>query len=162
VGTLNEDLYINGTLQAKSFVPPAGSVLNASVVGLAGISASKLQHQYQQVYAQPNATATTETKAIHLVYGLTSSILAFKTGSIVANIGAATVTVDLKKNGSSVLSAPVTLNNANTGRVAVSATVTGTTGAAGDLYEVVVTATAGGGTLATGVFAELIINEDAQ
>jgi hypothetical protein len=97
-----------------------------------------------------------------VIYGVSGTLLSFKAGSIVANIGAATVTLDLKKNGVTALSAVITLNNANTARVAVSGTLSVTTLAAGDVLEVVATATAGGGTLATGVFAELRWKEDAQ
>jgi hypothetical protein len=68
------------------------------------------------------------------------------------------VTVDLRKNGTTVLSAVITLNNANTARVAVAGALSVTTLVAGDVLEVV-TATAGGGTLATGVFAIVTVNE---
>jgi hypothetical protein len=44
----------------------------------------------------------------------------------------------------------------------VAGTVTTATLAAGDLLEVVITATAGGGTLATGVFCQVVTDESAQ
>jgi hypothetical protein len=156
------DVFVAGSLGSTSFVPAAGSITNAAVASLAGIDQSKLQHQHRAGYHQPNTTATTETKTVGVIYGVSGTLLSFKAGSIVANIGAATVTLDLKKNGVTALSAVITLNNANTARVAVSGTLSVTTLAAGDVLEVVATATAGGGTLATGVFAELRWKEDAQ
>jgi hypothetical protein len=156
------DVFVAGTLAGTVTTPSAGSVTNTAVAALAGIDQSKLQHQHRDDYAQPNTAATTETKPRAVVYGVTGSLLSFKAGSIAACIGAATITVDLKKNGVSVLSAPITLNNANTARVAVVGTISSAGLVAGDLLEVVVTATAGGGTLGTGVFAETRWKEDAQ
>jgi hypothetical protein len=39
------------------------------------------------------------------------TVVAFVAGAVVPNVGAATVTVNLLKNGTTVLSAVVTLNN---------------------------------------------------
>jgi hypothetical protein len=157
------DLYVPGTLGCGNFSPAAGAVKKAAIDPFANLPYTAHQSRPSPTYAQPNAAATTETKVVHVVYGATGTILAFRAGSIVANIGAATVTVDLKKNGVSVLTGVITLNNANTARVAVA----GTLGAslalvAGDVLEVVCVATAGGGTLATGVFAQAVLSEDAQ
>lgn len=157
------DLYINGNLSSKTATPAAGSIVNASVASNAGISATKVQHQHRHVFTQPNTSATSETKAIYVCYGATGTVIAFSAGSIAAAVGAATVTVDLKKNGSSILTAVITLDNANTARVVEAGTLTGSTSlVAGDLLEVVTVATAGGGTLPTGVYAVVTINEDAQ
>lgn len=141
---------------------PALAVGNSAIAAAAGIEASKLQHQHQPVFAQPNTTATSETRALHVCYGATGTVIAFRAGSIAINAGAATVTVDIKKNGTSILSAPITLNSSNTNRVVAAGTISTPGLVAGDLLEVVTVATAGGGTLATGVYAQAIITEAAQ
>lgn len=163
MGRLDEDLHVNGTFTCKAMAAPAGSITAAAIAAAAGIPATKLQHQHELTFGQPNTTAATETRVVHVVYGTTGSILAFKAGSIGVCAGAATITVDLKKNGTSVLSSPITLNSGNAARVAVAGTLSGSpTLAAGDVLEVVVTATAGGGTLGTGLFASVVLTEDAQ
>lgn len=89
-------------------------------------------------------------------------INAVKVGSIAAAIGDSTVTVDVKKNNVSVLSSTVTLNSSNTARVAVSGTVNSTVDdvVAGDWIEVVITISTGTGTLPTGVFVQVEIDEN--
>jgi hypothetical protein len=73
------------------------------------------------------------------------------------------VTVDLKKNGVSILTSVITLDSGNTNRVVEAGTISGDgTLAAGDWLEVTIAISAGTGTLATGVYAELILNEDAS
>jgi hypothetical protein len=158
----DEDVYVNGTLASKTFKAPNGAITDAMVSPLAGIQASKLEHQNRVGYAQPNSAATSETKGLYVCYGAAGTIIDFRAGSIAACVGAATVTIDLKKNGVSVLSAPITLDNANAARVAEAATITTAGLAVGDWLEIVIVATVGGGTLATGLFVVATIQEDAQ
>lgn len=122
-----------------------------------------MRHQHAQRYSQPNTAATTETKVVHVCQGTSGTVRKFSAGSIVVALTTATVTVDLRKNGTTILTAPITLNNANTARVAVNATLASAGAAAlvaGDVLEVVITATASGGTLPTGVFTALRVDED--
>jgi hypothetical protein len=161
-GTWPGDLYVRGNLAAQSFSPPAGSITDAAIVALAGISASKLRHQHRKLFSQPNTTATTETRVLHIVVGATGTVTSFSAGSIVANIGAATVTANLMKNGVSILTGAITLNNANTAYVPSAGVIASAGVVAGDVLSVVLTATAGGGTLATGVFAQVSLDEDYQ
>jgi hypothetical protein len=76
-------------------------------------------------------------------------------------VGGATVTVDVKKNGATVLSSVITLDSGNTARIMENGTLSGTTLAAGDFLEAVIVATAGGGTIPTGLLVQVIIDEDA-
>lgn len=156
------DLFVNGNFRATSMTMAGGVIANAQVAAGAGIDTTKLNHRHHFRFSQPNTTATTETKAIGRVYGATGTLVAFYVGSIGIMAGAATVTVDLKKNGATMLSAVVTLNNANAARVAVAGALASTALVAGDLLEVVTTATAGGGTLGTGVFAFATVDETAN
>lgn len=158
------DLQVTGALRAGTFTLPANAVTDTTVLAAAGISASKLQHQYSATYSNASlTTVATERRVLHYIYGATGTILAFRCGSVVANIGAATVSVQLKKNGSNILSSATVLDNANTAYIVENEA--GFTSAAllvGDVLEVDITATAGGGTLATGFFCALILREDAQ
>lgn len=156
------DLRITGNLSCYTFSPPDGSIDNAAIEAAAGIAATKLEHQYQPVFAQANSTATAETRALHVVYGTAGEVLAFRAGSIAKCTGDSTVTVDLKKNGSSILTGVITLDSGNTNRVVEAGTISSGALATGDLLEVVIAVSAGTGTLATGVYAQAIINEDAD
>jgi len=153
------DVYITGSLGSKTFSPPDASITNASVKAAAGISATKLEHRFQRVLAQANTAAADETRVVHVVYGATGAIVAFSAGSIAKAVGDAITTVDLKVNGSSVLSAVITLDSANTNRVAEAGTVTTPALVAGDVLEVVIDGTIGTGTLPTGVFAQVTLTE---
>lgn len=154
------DVYVNGTLTGKTLAPSAGCVVDASVSASADIAATKVNHQHRAVFAQANSSAASETRVIYVCYGASGTVVAFSAGSIAAAVGAATVTVDLKKNGTSILTGVITLDNANTARVVEAGTLTGSNSVvAGDVLEVVTVATAGGGTLPTGVFAAATINE---
>jgi len=162
LNTINGDVLVNGVLYAKQMAVPAGTITDAGVSAAAGIQSTKLQQQRGETYTQmaANATVIAERRVVHVVYGATGLLLRFSAGSVVAHIGAAVCTVDLKKNGVSVLSAPITLNSSNVALTPVNATITTTGLVAGDVLEVVTTATAGGGTLATGVFAQVDFQED--
>lgn len=158
--TFSGDVVVPGTLYVGSFVPSAGSVRNAGVAADAAIQATKLQHQYVQHYFK-TGTAATETVPIHVAYGATGTIVAIKAGSIAIAVGAATVTIDLKKNGTTCLSAVITLDSGNTARVVEAGTLTVTDYVTGDFFELVITATAGGGTIPTGLGVVVVFREDA-
>lgn len=157
------NLIVTGRMTPQTGLDiPASSVTDAAVHPTAAISAAKLQHQFEPVYAQASATtAFTESRVLHVVRGATATVEAFHAGSVVACLGAATITVDLKKNGASVLSAPIVLDNANVARVLEAATIASPNLVAGDVLECIITATAGGGTLGTGFFARAIVREAA-
>lgn len=161
--TFPEDVWVAGNLSAKSMTFPAGAVGNADVAGAAGLAATKLEHQYEPVFNQVHGSAAaTERRVIHVVRGATGDLISFKAGVVVANIGAATIDIDLLVNGSSVLSAAIQLDSGDAAYAIVEGTITSATLAVGDVIEVDVTATAGGGTLGQGLFALPVIREDAD
>ncbi len=89
------DVYHAGTETFKAIVLPTGAgapVSNTNIAAGAAIATAKQVHKHRKGYGQPNTTATTETRGIHVCFGATGTVVAFKAGSIVANIGAATVT----------------------------------------------------------------------
>ena len=141
---------------------PSETVTNANIQTGANVTAAKLEHTHRKMYSQ-TGTATAATIPIHLVNGATARNLYVRAGSIAIAIGAATVTIDVKKNGTSVMtsSTPITLNSSNVARTAVELSIATTTAVVSDLYELVITATAGGGTIPTGLFVEFEIDEVA-
>jgi hypothetical protein len=161
MGRLNDSLHVAGTLSSDTLVIPAGTLVNAGVSSIAAIGAEKLDHQHQRVYAQ-NGTAASATQVIHYTVGTTGTVYEFKAGSVTACTGAATITVDLRKNGTTMLTAVITLDNANTAYIAEAGTLSATAVVAGDVLTVVIVATAGGGTLGTGLFVHCKIREKAD
>ena len=158
--TIPSDLHVQGRISAESWTVPASSVSNAAVASDAAIEASKLQHQYLRGYSQPNSAATSVTQVIHVAKAA-GTVEHFDAGSIAKAVGDSTVTVDLKKNGVSILSPVITLDNANSNRVAEAGTISAAAYASGDVFEVTTVATVGTGTLPTGVFAQAVFQEGA-
>ena len=156
--TIQSNTHVNGHLSANTMTIPASAVTKDSILAGTGIEAADMEHVFRPHFSQPNTAATSETRAVHVCRGA-GTILSFEAGSIAKAVGDSTVTVDLKKNGTTVLSAVITLDNANTNRVAEAGTVTVTALADGDVLEVVTVATAGTGTLPTGVFASVNLME---
>src|SRR5262245_780160 len=100
---IDGDTFVNGNLTSKTFTPPAGSIGDAGIQGAAAIQATKLDHQHQDLVTQVHGTAaTTERRVIKTVRGTTAEIVSFRAGVVVANIGAATISIRLKKNGVNV------------------------------------------------------------
>lgn len=159
--TIDGNLTVRGTLLPNVLRIPDGTILDTAVGAGANIDSDKLIHRFRAGYAQANAAAADETRVIYLARAV-GEVTEFLAGSIAKAVGDATCTVDLKKNGTSILSAVITLDNANTNRVAEAGTLTvsPTVLAAGDVLEIVIDGTIGTGTLPTGVFCAATINED--
>lgn len=151
------DVHVGGALTAQSFTPPASSVSNASVQAAADIDASKLKHRYAPVEAQANGTNNVaKTIVRHRVVGATGTVTAFRAGNRTAASGGDSTTVDLKKNGSSILTGVITLNAA-AGTTTQNGTISSGSVVAGDLLEVVVALS--GTNVGQGVWAQPVIDE---
>src|SRR4051812_30646721 len=92
---------------------PANSVGDAQVAtppaAGQGVAANKVIHQHEITYAQESATnAASEKKTIHVCRNA-GTLLDFRAGAVVLLTGADTCTVDLLKNGVSVLTAVISL-----------------------------------------------------
>jgi hypothetical protein len=99
------DYQYTGAIQFSGTVSlPNNTVSAAKIPASAGVEYTKLQQKYVVTYGQ-NGTMTSVTIPLHIVHGVTGGAIGIKAGSIVACIGAATCTIDLKKNGTSVLTA---------------------------------------------------------
>lgn len=165
MATMNRlgDTHVAGTLSCETFTAPDSCIGDDQIETPSGtdngVRATKSQQQYVICYGQ-NATAVTERRVVHTVYGAVSSLVDVDAGAGVACVGAATVTVDVKKNGTTVLSALATLTSSVAAYALAAATISTSTAVAGDVFEVSFTATAGGGTVATRPFVRLVFRED--
>ena len=162
MGRIDEDMQAVGAWTFTRMPSLPAGITNAMVAAGAAIDQSKLQHQHRIVHHQPNSAATSETLPVFRCYGTTATLIEVAVGSIAIAVGAATVTVDIKKNGTTVLSAVVTLDTGNTAYVGELASISVPGMVAGDVLTAVIVATAGGGTLPTGVYIALTIKEDAN
>jgi hypothetical protein len=152
-----------GLVQFLSILLPSGSVTAANIAAAAGVEATKLEHQHREIYRQESdTTVVSEDRVVHVVKGTTGNLKTFRAGSVVANAGAATITVDLHKNGSTILTAPISLDNGDSAYDLVAGVISSEPVVADDVLEVVVVATAGGGTIGKGVFASLDVHEDVS
>jgi hypothetical protein len=69
------------------------------------------------------------------------------------------VTVDLRKNGTTILTSVITISVAQAAYARVAGAIASAAYIAGDVFELVVTATAGGGTLPQGLFVDTVLRE---
>ena len=140
---------------------PSACVGNAQIKTAAGIDAEKLEHQHRKCYAQESdTTAAAESRVVHVVKGTVGVLQAFRAGCVVANVGDSTITVDLLKNGVTLLTAPISLSSADSAYDVVAGTLASAGVVVGDVLEVAIVATVGEGTLGTGVFASLDLHEN--
>jgi len=157
--TIEGDAYHAGTETFRTIVLPSSCILDANVAAGAAIATSKMLHRHFWHFHQDGSAASI-TIPVHEVHGATGSIVALKCGSVVVAIGAATVTIDLLKNGVSILTAALVLDSSNTIRVLEAAAIATAALVDGNWLDLQITAAAGGGTLPTDMLYELIWDED--
>lgn len=155
------DIYVQGNLRADSFSFPSLSIRNADAAADAAFATTKLMHRHHVMYQQESAATAADASHIIYVAQASGTITQFRAGAKVAHIGAAVCTFDLKKNGTTVLSAVIETDSGDVAYAVVPGTISSTTYTADDVFEIVVDATVGGGTLATGVFAQVVFDESA-
>ena len=157
---IEEDGQFRGTVTFLHLVPSAGCILDAHVAANAKIAASKLQHQHREVYVQESGTTAAETRVVHVVKGSAGVVRTIKAGCVTPCVGDAGVTVDLLKNGASILTATFDLTSAQSAYDLVAGTIDDDTLEAGDVLEVDIAVSAGTGTLGKGVFVYVDLWED--
>lgn len=161
---VEEDAEFRGQLRCLDLKPNAGFLGKEHVEAGAGLEASKLEHEHRALYAQESATTAIagDDYVIHVVRGLTGTVKSFAAGVVVACVDGATITVDLHKNGVSILVAPIVIDNGDAAYAIVEGVIDTAAVAHDDVLEVVVTVAAGGGTIGKGVFAVLDLFEDVE
>lgn len=160
VATFPGDVVITGDiLGATGIAYPDGTIVNADISGSAAIAASKCQKSLSPA-ARQSGTVADETIILHVVKGATGTVKHFSASAVTVATGVSSFTVDLQKNGVTMLSAPVTVN-AGTGDLGEEVgTLTVTTLADGDVLTAVIDATASGtDTPATGAYAQVDLDE---
>lgn len=156
------NVQIDGQLYAEEIILSEASVKDSHVADTADISAFKLQQQHQPMYRQKSAaTAVAEAEVVHR-FRAVGEVVGFEAGNVVACLGDSTITVDLKKNGASILTAPLVITSALAARAVIAATIADADCVLDDVLEVVVTISAGTGTLGKGVFADTCVREKAD
>lgn len=147
------------TFAAAPVLPP-NTITDAHISAGAAISPAKMGHRLEMTISQKlGVDAASEAHVAHVVYGTTGTLLAFRAGAVTPAGSATTVAVDLKKNGTSVLSSTITLNNSQAAYELVDGTISSQTVAADDVLTVHFTLT--GSNEPQGVFCQIVWNEDA-
>jgi len=161
--TIQGNLYVNGNMACKTFTPPAGSVGDSAIPSGANLDADKLQHRWRPELTQLHGTAATaERRIVHTVKGATATIKSMLTTLSVIASGDRTVTIDLYKNGSSILTAPYVINSSNAAYSEESPLgFTSTSLVQGDKLEIVQALGGSTGNYPQGVSTVLDVDEDA-
>lgn len=161
-GICDGDYSVRGTLRCEAIAMPQNAIDNSNQVKAGtNLDADKLEQRFFPGWSQPNSAASTETRTLFVARrsGTVNEVIA---GSIAKAVGDSTVTLDVKKNGTTILAAVITLDNANTARIVEQGSVTSSAFVAGDWFEVVIVATANTGTLPTGVFVQLECDQNGS
>ncbi len=161
-GIIDGDYTVRGTLRCEAIAMPQNAIDNSDQIKAGtNISADKLEQRFFPAWSQPNSAATSETRTLFVARrsGTVNEVIA---GSIAKATGDAVVTLDVKKNGTTILNAVITLDNANTNRIVELGSITSSAFVAGDWFEVVITATANTGTLPTGVFLQMECDQNGS
>lgn len=155
-------LHVAGRLTPQLLDIPPETVTDAAVSSSAAIAAGKLEHQHQPVYAQESDTAAAdEARIVHVVRGATATLVSVAAGAVVPAVGNAEVEVDLLKNGTTMLTGPITLDSGQIAYERVAGAFASGALVQGDVLEITIAGTAGTGTLPKGVFAAIVVREDA-
>lgn len=160
------DLIVGGNFSANAMTIPAGAVADSQVAANAKIASSKLigPRTISRELNGPTTTVTSQTTWITTIKGASGTLIDINAFIAVAAVGAATVTIDLQKSTgggafATVLSSTISITNATVVRTATAGTITTPGIVAGDILELIVTATAGGGTLPQGLTVTLRYDE---
>lgn len=136
-----------------------GSVVNETIASGAAIDADKMQHVYKAGTNFGFAIGATPTTREEIVFvGSTTGTI--RTFNALLNVdGSSTsITFDLKKNGSSILTSVITITNSTGDRVVTSATISNTAVADGDVFSIAMTVSSSTG--AQGPYAWMEVEEN--
>jgi len=161
VMTLTGDLIITGEILGPTGIAyPAGSIENVDINAAAAIAASKLQRG-PIIMGNQSGTAADETIIALFCKGATATLKSFTVSNLTACAGSTALTVDLKKNGTTVLSAVLTLDSSDAAFSESEGVITVPGLVNGDYLTVVIDVTQSGtDTIATGVFWQVEFDAD--
>jgi len=155
------DLHVAGNLSADSMSPPDGSVGDSAIEAGANVSALKLEQQYMPTVRTAGAVAN-KTEVLH-VANAPGTLFEISAGTITLCTGTASITIDVLKNGVSVLSADLVLDSGNTARVLELASLdpAAVDYDAGDWFEVTITIATPTGAVGSGLVVRGLFREEA-
>lgn len=158
-GTLPGDIYVDGELTAQSMDYPTGSIRAVHIDPMTQLSSVLIEQQYVRDVRQFGAVVN-RTEPIHVAIAA-GEVLSIDAGMIVPPTLTATVTIDLLKNGVTILSSTLVINN---GLVARDTATTGITGGsedyvAGDWFDVQTTIATPTGVIGSGLFIRVVFRE---
>jgi hypothetical protein len=163
--TLDGDVHVADTLAPQRIIWPAGTLADSHVKPYAGIQATKREHQrFGRLAIGTTVSVTTQSQVVH-EFKVAGTVEKLKVTPITAPVGGdLKYTVDLQVGNAStgfasILSAPLTVDTSSADRTAQDATPTTKATAAGDLVQIVVTASGSTGTQGLGLCAEAKIRE---
>jgi hypothetical protein len=163
LSTMFGDFFFPGSVVFTNMIVPQGVISDESIVADAGISATKLEQQpAKHVVLSNHATGATAMRVpLHFVRGVEGTLVRFGVSASVAAASGGSATIDLKKNGTSILSATFNIDDGDAAYDLVEpAGYTDLTLSADDQLDVEVTAVAG--TAPKGLAAWLWVQEKAQ
>lgn len=159
--TIDGDLIVRGTVRAGNFQVPDNSVGDSQFNSADPLTAIKQEHQFNRLYEQARgASVAAKRTAFHLAIA-EGQFLDVRAGVTQACIGDSTITVDIYKNGTTILSSTISLSSSQAAYDQVVGTISSMDYAAADVFEVVVTVAAGTGTLGQGLFVHGVFREGA-
>lgn len=138
---------------------PAASIGDSEVDATRPLDVNKTKHLLRITDSQ-SGTATAQTKAIH-VCGSAATVLRVAAGCVTACSGDATISVDVRCNGTSILTTPIVLDSSVAAYTLVEGTLGTTSVVADSVLTVVVTVAQGTGTLGTGLFITVELAEES-
>lgn len=159
------DLYVQGNLRADSMTVPNNAVGNAAVNSGSPLDSTKtiVRHRKTSNQKRGVSIAANAGEPIHQVTSPSGgTLVGFQASILVAGVswaGGGQAVIDLKKNGSSVLSGTITIDGTSVAYTPVIGTFSSTALLQNDVLEVVVTFTAGTGTPAQGLIVTLVLDE---
>lgn len=137
-----------------------GTIVDSYISNSTKIDADKMQHCYHRGTGFALAIGGTPATREEIVFTATQAGTIRSFNALCNDTGtAASVTFDLKKNGTTMLSSVITITNATTDKATQSATLSVTTFAAGDILSIALTVSTSTGMV--GPYAWVCIEENA-
>lgn len=123
------------------------------------VAVEKQYHRHAGSLRTNHGSAVAAVRQTVYVARAAGTVTEFRAALSVACVGAATVTFDLLKNGTTVLSAAGQLDSGDAAYDVVEPTISSAAYVADDVFEINVTAAAGGGTIGQGLLALALFDE---
>ena len=143
-----------------TFTLEAGVVVNESIASSAAIDADKMQHVYKPGTGFGFVIGGTPTTREEIVFVASQAGTIRGFGALLYDTGTSTsITFDLKKNGSTVLSGVVTITNATADRAVQAGTLSVTSFAADDVLSISMAVSSSTGAQGPFAFIELEENQ---